>query len=314
MARPDGVLVATPPAPEIVVSKAQKRPFFSTENPWLWLSPALIFLILYSLGPLILNIILSFTEFKTRQKTFVWAGLENWTGIFQDSRFLNALGITLQYVVIALIIQLILGILIAVLLDARPFGVGIMQSLIILPMVTAPVVAGMLFRLLTHSEFGYVNYLFQNMGLVTRAEPLIGGSGVNALAGVLLVEIWQWTPFIVLITLAGLKSIPTEVVEAAEVDGASAWQRFWRVKLPLLRTVLTIAILFRLVDLFRVFDYISIITAGGPALRTETLSYYGYVNTFQQTNFGYGATIGVFVMIVVWLVAFSYIRIFRVKW
>jgi multiple sugar transport system permease protein len=312
MAQSDGVLVGAAPAQHRL--EVRKRPFFSTQNPWLWLSPALIFLILYSLGPLILNIILSFTEFKTRQKVFQWTGLENWTDLFQDSRFLNALNITLQYVVIALIIQLILGILIAVLLDARPFGVGLMQSLIILPMVTAPVVAGMLFRLLTHSEFGYINYLFENLGLVTRIEPLIGGSGVHALKGVLLVEIWQWTPFIVLITLAGLKSIPLEILEAAEVDGASSWQRFWRVKLPLLRTVLTIAILFRLVDLFRVFDYVAILTAGGPALRTESLSYYGYVNTFQQTNFGYGATIGVFVMIVVWVVAFSYIRIFRVRW
>jgi multiple sugar transport system permease protein len=129
-----------------------------------------------------------------------------------------------------------------------------------------------------------------------------------------LVEIWQWTPFVVLIVLAGLKSIPTEVIEASEVDGANWWQRFWRIKLPLLSTVLTIAILFRLVDLFRVFDYIVILTAGGPALRTETLSYYGYVNTFQQVNFGYGATLGVFVMVLVWVVAFSYIRIFRVKW
>jgi multiple sugar transport system permease protein len=104
------------------------------------------------------------------------------------------------------------------------------------------------------------------------------------------------------------------VLEAAQVDGANWPQRFFRITLPLLRPVLTIAILFRLVDLFRVFDYVVILTSGGPALRTETLSYYGYVNTFQQVNFGYGATLGVFVMIIVWVVAFSYIRIFRVKW
>ncbi|MCC6615434.1 MAG: sugar ABC transporter permease [Anaerolineae bacterium] len=312
MAQPGGVTVGLPSS--TAEAPTPKRGFFNSANPWLWLSPALIFLIVYSLGPFILNIVMSFTEFKARQKTFTFVGVDNWTDLFQDSRFHNALGITVQYVVVALTIQVCLGLLIAVLLDSRPFGVGLMQTLIILPMVTAPVVAGMLFRLLTHSEFGYIDYIFQNLGIVTKDEPLIGGKGVYALMGVLIVEIWQWTPFIVLIVLAGLKSIPTEVIEAAQVDGASAWQRFWRVKLPLLRTVLSIAILFRLVDLFRVFDYVAILTAGGPALHTETLSYYGYVNTFQQVKFGYGATIGVFLMVVVWIVAFSYIRIFRMKW
>ncbi len=312
MAHSDGVLVGTP-APTVAVA-GHKRRFFSGENPWLWLSPALIFLLLYSLGPLLYNIYLSFHEFNARRKEFLFVEFENWTTLFSDSRFQNAISITLQYVVIALIVQVLLGILIAVLLDARPFGVGLMQTLIILPMVTAPTVAGMLFRLLNHSEFGYVNFLFERAGIVTRAEPLLGGSGENALLGVLIVEVWQWTPFVVLIVLAGLKSIPTEVVEASQVDGANWWQRFWRIKLPLLSTVLTIAILFRLVDLFRVFDYVVILTSGGPALRTESLSYYGYVNTFQQVNFGYGATLGVFVMVLVWVVAFSYIRIFRVKW
>jgi multiple sugar transport system permease protein len=291
-----------------------KRGLFHGDNPWLWLAPAGIFLFLYSIVPLIYNIYLTFHEFHTRKKVFEFVALENWTTLFSDSRFWNALSITLQYVVIALIIQLALGILIAVLLDARPFGVGLMQTLIILPMVTAPSVAAMMFRLLTHSEFGYVDFLFESLGIVTKDEPLMGGSGAYALLGVLLVEIWQWTPFIVLIALAGLKSIPHEVTEAAQVDGANAWERFWRIRLPMMMPVLTVAILFRLVDLFRVFDYIVILTSGGPALRTETLSFYGYVNTFQQVNFGYGATLGVFVMVLVYVIAFSYIRIFRVRW
>lgn len=312
MAQSDSLRLDAAPLPASTTQ--HKRRFFSSDNPWFWLTPALVFLFLYSLGPLLYNIFLSFNEFSARRKSFDWVGLENWTTLFQDSRFLNSVSITLQYVVIALIVQLALGILIAVLLDARPFGVGIMQSLIILPMVTAPAVAGMLFRLLTHSEFGYIDFLLESAGIVTKAEPLQGGTGTYALLGVLMVEIWQWTPFITLITLAGLKSIPQEVVEASQVDGANVWQRFFSIKLPLLSSVLTIAILFRIVDLFRVFDYVVIMTAGGPALRTETVSFYGYVNTFQQVNYGYGSAIGLFVMIVVWIVAFSYIRIFRVKW
>jgi multiple sugar transport system permease protein len=297
-----------------MTSQRHRGGFFSSDNPWIWLVPAVFFLLVYSIFPLVYNVVVSFHEWRRRQKFFEFIGFENWTELFSDTRFINSLGITLQYVAAALIIQLLLGLIIALLLDARPWGVGIMQAAIILPMVTAPAVAGMLFRLLTHSEFGVISRLLYNIGLLTPDEPLIGGRGTYALIGLLVVEIWQWTPFFVLIVLAGLKGIPHEVLEAAEVDGANWWQRIIRVKLPLLRTVLTVAILFRLVDLYKVFDYVQIMTSGGPASRTETLSFYGYVNTFLQVNWGYGAAIGLFIMILVWVSAFIYIRIFRIRW
>jgi multiple sugar transport system permease protein len=311
MAQTKRILVAQPDAPS---QAGRPRGFFSSDNPWLWLIPAVGFLLIYSIFPLIYNIFLSFHEFHTRRKVFEPVGFENWIKLFtEDTRFMNAVGITLQYVVIAVIVQLLLGLLIALLLDARPWGVGIMQTIIILPMVTAPVVAGMLFRLLTHSEFGFINWIFTNLGIVSQTEPLIGGSGRHALMGVLIVEIWQWTPFFVLIILAGLKGISHEVLEASQVDGANWFQRLLYIRLPLLRGVLIVALLFRIVDLFKVFDYIVIMTAGGPATRSETLSFYGYVNTFQQVNWGYGATIGLFIMVIVWVTAFAYIRIAKVK-
>ncbi len=313
MAQTDSVLVGA--APHSLARTGQRRPFFSASNPWFWLTPAIIFLLVYSIFPLIYNIFLSFNEFKPRQKVFEFVGTQNWVELLTaDSRFTNAFSITLQYVVAAIIIEFILGLIIALLLDARPFAAGLMQALIILPMVTAPAVAGMLFRLLTHSEFGFIDWVFESVGIVTKNEPLIGGTGRYALLGILMVEIWQWTPFFVLIILAGLKGISTEVLEAAEVDGANWWQRLTRIRLPLLRTVLTVAFLFRLVDLFKVFDYVVIMTSGGPASRTETLSFYGYVHTFQQVNWGYGAAIGLVIMLLVWVTAFTYIRIFKIKW
>ncbi len=313
MAQPDSLLV---PASQLAAGRTKhRRSFWSAENPWLWLTPALVFLACYSIFPLIYNVFLSVDKFNTRKKIFEYVGLNNWIQLFtQDTRFTNAIGVTLKYVVAGLIVELTLGLLIAVLLDSRPFGAGILQALIILPMVTAPTVAAMLFRLLEHPQFGLLSYLTYQTGLLTRAAPLMGGSGDYALIGVLLVEIWQWTPFFVLIILAGLKGLPIEVMEAAEVDGANWWQRLTGVKIPMLRGVLTVAILFRMVDIFKVFDYIVILTAGGPATKTETLSFYGYANTFLQVNWGYGATIGLFMMVVVWIVAFAYIRIFKVRW
>ncbi|MEZ4671592.1 MAG: sugar ABC transporter permease [Anaerolineae bacterium] len=305
--------VATPYS-SATVEKRQRRGFFSSENPWFWLTPALLFLLVYSIFPLIYNIWLSLNEFKTRQKVFEFVGLQNWTEVLtNDPRFVNAVGITIQYVVFALLIQITLGMLIALLLDAKPFGAGLMQALIILPMVTAPTVASMLFRLLTHPTFGFISNMLYNLGLLSREEPLIGGTGKYALIGVLLVEVWQWTPFFVLIILAGLKGLPNEVMEAAEVDGANWWQRLLRVKIPMLRGVLTVAILFRLVDLYKIVDYVFILTAGGPGGKTETLSYYGYT-FFTKANWGMAATLGLIVMLVAWFTAFAYIRVFKVKW
>jgi multiple sugar transport system permease protein len=292
-----------------------RRRFWSADNPFFWLAPAVVFLALYSIFPLIFNLATSFHEFSNSRREWVFLGGRNWVELFTDDpRFLNALGVTFQYVLFALVIQLFLGLLIALLLDAKPWGSGLMQTLIILPMVTAPAVAGLIFRLLQHSEFGVLSYIGYSTGLLSREEPLLGGTGQFALVAVLLVDIWQWTPFFVLIILAGLKGIPVEVLEAAEVDGAGWASRLFQIKIPLLFGVITVAILFRLVDLFKVFDYIAIMTAGGPALRTESVSYYSFVNTFAQIKWGYGATIGVVIMAIGWFSAWLYQKIFRLKW
>ncbi|MFN3334155.1 MAG: carbohydrate ABC transporter permease, partial [Caldilinea sp.] len=156
-------------------------------------------------------------------------------------------------------------------------------------------------------------WILYGAGIINKQEPLLGGSGQNALFGVLLADIWQWTPFCILILLAGLKSLPIEPLEAAEVDGANAWQKFWQVKLPLLRNVLAIVILFRIIDLYRVFDYIYVMTSGGPGQRTETISYYAY-QTYVFINWGYTATLGVAILIVIWVSAFLYTRLFHVEW
>lgn len=324
MAHSESIMVG---APQVTAESSSRRGFWSGNNPWFWLAPAIGFMLAYSIIPLVYNVYLSVNEFNTRKKIFEFVGGENWTKllgfqvnttngleiVFNDPRFANAIGITIQYVVFALAIQLLLGLTIALLLDARPFGAGIMQALIILPMVTAPTVASMLFRLLTHPQFGFISNMLYNLGVISREEPLIGGTGKYALIGVLLVEIWQWTPFFVLIILAGLKGLPPEVMEAAEVDGATWWQRLTRIKIPMLRGVLTVAILFRLVDLYKIVDYVFILTAGGPGGKTETLSYYGYT-FFTKANWGMAATIGLFLMVVAWVTAFVYIKIFKVRW
>lgn len=275
--------------------------------------PAVFLLLTYSVYPLVYNIWTSFHEFDPTIRDFVWVGGENWATLFSDGRALNAVRVTVLYGMLALSIELMLGLGIAMLLDAGVYARGLWQSLLILPMVTPPAVVGLMFRLLEHSEFGVISWLLYGAGVLTKQEPLLGGTGQYALFGVLLADIWQWTPFCILILLAGLKSLPIEPLEAAEVDGANGWQKFWRVKLPLLRNVLAIVILFRIIDLYRVFDYIYVMTSGGPGQRTETISYYAY-QTYVFINWGYTATLGVAILIVIWLSAFIYTRIFHVEW
>jgi multiple sugar transport system permease protein len=296
--------------------QVRKRPFFSAENPWLWMIPGVGLLFLYSIGPLVYNLVISFHKWDIRDKVFEPVGFENWINLAlnSDGRFYNSLWVTIQYSLIALSIQLLLGLAIALLLDERPWGSGAMTTLLILPMVVAPAVAGMMFRLLEHSEFGAISWVLYQLGLLSPEEPLMGGTGRYALIGLLIVDVWQWTPFFILILLSGLKGQPHEVLEAAQVDGANWWQRLFRIRLPLLRGVLTVALLFRLIDLYRVFDYVVLMTSGGPGNRTETLSFYGYVNTFQLLNWGYGAALAIVIVGFAWLSVFAYQKIFRVQW
>lgn len=279
----------------------------------MWLLPAVTLLLLYSLYPLLHNLWNSFREFDPLTKEFVWVGGENWVKLMTDDRGLNALRVTLTYGVLALSIELVLGMAIAMLFDTGIWLRGLWQTLFIMPMVIPPAVTGLIFRLLEHSEFGVISWVLYSTGILDRTEPLLGGTGQNALAGVLLADIWQWTPFCVLVLLAGLKALPTEPLEAAQVDGASTWQKFWYIKLPLLRGVIAIVVLFRIIDLYRLFDYIYIMTSGGPGQRTETLSFYAY-QTYIFINWGYTATLGVALLVLIWFSTYIYTRLFHVEW
>lgn len=323
-------------------SPLEKPAFFSADNPFFWLLPGIGLLLLYAVFPLIYNIWISFHEWDLMGKEFdpvVGEGQpffgENWKTMWDsliagpinlntilpgaaelsiDPRIQNSIIITFEYVIIALIIQLVLGLTIALLLDAQPWGAGLMQSVMILPMVIAPAIVGMMFRLLLHSELGGIQWMLYQVGITSEAEPLMGGSGRYALAALLIVDVWQWTPFFVIILLAGLKGLPQEIMEASAVDGANFFQRLFRIKIPLLKSVLLIAVLFRLIDLYRVYDYVHIMTSGGPAGRTETLSYYTAIQTFNQLEWGYGATISVTILLIAWLTAFLYQKFFKIEW
>lgn len=294
---------------------AAARPrFFTFERPWLWLLPMIALLFFIGIYPLVYNLYNSFREFDPMVGQFEAVGWQNWSRLVNDGRVLGALRVTVTYVVSALLIEFALGLGIAVLLNGGPWASGLWQSMLILPMVVPPTVAAVMFNVLENPDNGALFWVIERLGLIDKAEPLIGGTGRYAMIGVLIPEIWQWTPFFVLILLAGLKALPTDPLEASRVDGATAWQSFRHITLPMLRPMIAVAVLFRLVDLLKVFDYVYVMTGGGPGTKTNVLSHYAYERSFETIEWGYGSTLGVAILVLAIVVATLYTRVFRVHW
>lgn len=292
---------------------ARARRLVISDSPIPWLAPLVAFLIVFTVFPLLYNIWLSVHEFSRAERGLVFVGMENWITLAGDDRFWSALGITLVYFAVALTVQLVLGMAIAVLLDAELFGFGLLRAVLSMTLVIPPAIVGMMFLLMQDPQFGVLTWIFVRIGILDQAAPILATPS-TALAGVLLAEIWQWTPFMVLIFLAGLRSLPPEPFEAAAIDGASAWQMFRRLTLPMMSRVIAVAILLRGIDLFRAFDYVFVMTSGGPGTATYTLPYYAWQQTFASTNWGYGAALGLVSLAVVLVIANLFLAVFKVRW
>ncbi|MGN6143610.1 MAG: carbohydrate ABC transporter permease [Mesorhizobium sp.] len=292
---------------------AQVRRMSVSDSPIPWLLPLVALLLVFTVYPLIYNIWLSFHEYVPRRRALEYVGLSNWAQLWEDVRFWQSLTITFVYFAVALAIELALGMAIALLLDSDGFGFGFLRGLLTMTLVIPPAIAGMMYLLMEDPQFGVISYFLQWTGLLDPAHPILATAS-TALAGVLLPEIWQWTPFMVLIFLAGLRALPPEPYEAAMIDGASQWQIFRRITLPMMSKVIAIAVLIRGIDLFRVFDYVFVMTSGGPGTSTYTLSLYAWQQTFSFVKWGYGATLSLVTLAIILVVASLFIKIAKVRW
>lgn len=286
--------------------------FMLSDHALPWLAPLIAVLVVFALFPFFYNIWLSFHEFVPRKRALEYVGTANWAKLFSDSRMWGALLITVIYTAVCLVIQLVLGMAIALLLDSDDPGFGFLRGVLTLTLVIPPAITGMMFLLLEDAQFGVFTYALQQLGIL-GSSPILGNSS-TALMGVMIADIWQWTPFMVLIFLAGLRAMPTEPFESALIDGASNWQIFRRLTLPMLSKVIAIAVLIRGIDLFRTFDYVYVMTSGGPGTSTYTLSLYAWQQTFSFINWGYGATISLFSLFVILIVANIFVAITKLRW
>jgi multiple sugar transport system permease protein len=273
---------------------------------YLLLAPTIAVLLALTIYPLIYSVRISF------QSNSGAPTLQNFARLFSDQFFLSALAHTLVYAAIALTIEFLLGLGLALLLDSQIRARNIFRVLLLVPLMLAPVVVGVIWRLMLNSNFGAVNATLKSFGVNTdlltwTASPKL------AMASVIIADVWQWTPFMFLILLAGLQAIPQEPYEAALVDGSSPWQTFRHVTLPLLKPAILIALLLRTMDLLRVFDHIFILTEGGPGFATETLSLYIYRTAFRFSNFGYAAAMSFVLLLITNIISLAYIRMLRAQ-
>lgn len=273
--------------------------------PILWTGPAVALLLALSIYPLIYSLKISFSG----AGGFTAA---NYVRLASDRFLLVAAGQTAVFTSIALAIEFGLGLGLAILIDSLGRGRGFFRAGLLAPMLLPPVVAAVVWRLIYNPQFGVLNGTLRAMGLDTSRLTWTSGES-SALASVILVDVWEWTPFMFLLLSAGLQAIPHEPLEAARMDGASSWQIFRDVTLPLLQPTILLAVLLRAMDLMRIFDQIFILTQGGPGSATETISLYIYRTAFRFYNFGYAAAMSFLMLILTTIFARSLMRLMKAR-
>jgi multiple sugar transport system permease protein len=284
----------------------------SSEHPLPWLFPVTAVLIAFGVYPLLYALWLSLHKRNPVTRLSVFDPDWNWLKIFGDERVWGAIGHTYLYTSVAIVIELMLGLAIAALLDSDRKGYGVLRALMTLPLVVPPAVTGMMFLLMLDGSFGVLSRTLYALGLWSPAYPILATAN-SAMFGILLADVWQWTPFMVLIMMAGLRALPKEPFEAAAIDGANAVQAFFKLTLPMLSRIIALAVLIRGVDLFRVYDYIKVMTEGGPGTATETLTAYAGTIYFKNADFPYASTIALLTLILLMVTSTIFIKIFKVK-
>ncbi|MFU8898226.1 MAG: carbohydrate ABC transporter permease [Roseinatronobacter sp.] len=238
-------------------------------TPYLFAAPAALVMLLALFYPIGYMIWGSFRAWDPSQSITEteFVGLANYARLLADPAFHESFWVTLVFAFSVVSVEMVLGVSLALLLDRKIRGMSLLRTLFILPMIIAPVVVGLVWRYMFHQSYGTINRMLEAVGL-----PKVDWLGQNPLLSVIIADVWQWTPFIFILSLAALQSLPRSALEAARIDGATMMQQIWHIKLPLMAPVLIVTLLLRLIDAFKVLEVILVLTGGGPGLQTEILA------------------------------------------
>jgi multiple sugar transport system permease protein len=280
------------------------------ERPFLFVLPVLGLMGTVAFYPLVSTFRLSLRDELPIFQISRFVGFSHYVELWYDQRFWHSLSNTLYFAVVSVSLEVLLGLGAALLLHQIFPGRGLVRALVLSPWFIPTVVAARMWEWMYNPQLGVLNFLLQQSGLFTEGINWLGQPSV-ALHAAILADVWKTAPFAALLILAGLQTIPPDLYQAARVDGARSVQAFWHITLPLLTPVLGLTILFRMLDALRVFDIVYVLTGGGPANTTETLSIYAYRLSFQTLQFGLGAAVAVVIfglVLTVSLVSLSALR------
>ena len=281
--------------------KKKARPLF-------FILPTLIVLVVVSIFPLIYALRVSFIRFNLLMPHLTgFIGFSNYINAVTNDVFPFALKNTAIMMSIS-VVQFLFGFGVALLLNAEVRGTQIFRTIVIPPMLVAPIVVGLMWRYMYSAEMGIINYIVSTLGI---SPPDWLGSPRFALVSIVIADTWQWTPFMILVLLAGLQSIPVEPQEAAMIDGASAFQRIIHVTLPMLKPVILVVFLIRIMDLLKIFDKIWIMTRGGPGAYSEVLSLFAYRMVFKFYDVGQGSAVSLLILIIVIVISTGLARVLK---
>jgi multiple sugar transport system permease protein len=271
-------------------------------------APSLLILLVVLAFPLVYSLSLSFQSYSPvdPEAQGQWIGLDNYVRMLQDTQFGQAILVTLAYVVLAVALETVLGTAIGVWLSRLMRTRRLVTSFLLLPMIATPLVVGLMFSFGLNAQFGYMTETLQWLGLVGEAGVLDSPAG--AFAALVAMDVWEWTPFIALMVLAGLSAAPQAQIQAAQMDGCNTFQLYWHVMLPMIKPVIGVAILFRATEAIRQFDQVYILTGGGPGSATTVNDIFQYRVSFTAFDMSYGAALGIATFLVVSVLAWVLFR------
>jgi multiple sugar transport system permease protein len=275
-------------------------------EPYIFIGPAILILLVVTIYPLIYSFNISLRSVSLLDlSSRPIIGLNNYLEAFKDLTFWTAIKNTTIFSLV-LVVEFVFGFGLALLINYTLRIGRVVKVFLMAPMMVAPVVVSLMWRFMYNTNYGIINYFLTSIGM-PRISFL--NSPGTAMLSVMIVDIWQWTPFFFVILYAGLQSLPKDPYEAAAIDGASPFQSFIYITLPLFRSLITIAVLIRLMEILKTFDLFYILTQGGPGLSTEVLSYYIYRVSFKWFELGYGAALSFILIIIVTLISLGIIRL-----
>jgi len=276
-----------------------------------FLLPAVVFLFIFIFISIIFALYMSFFDWSLMDlgRERIFTGLSHYAALFSDEVFLTALKNTLTLVAVCLAGQMFLGYFIALALWTLKRNLRVLQTIIILPMIMSPVIVGLIWRFIYDPQFGMMNFILRNTLGVGNLAWL--GDPALSLPSIMIVDIWQMNPFVVLVLFTGMTAISDEWIEAAMVDGATYWQIVRLIVTPSIIPLINFTILIRAMDLFKIFDTVFLLTAGGPGTSTETIALYTYKTGFRYMNMGYSMAISIFTLF--FILAFSIIYILSTR-